>query len=273
MRVKPSNKQFAPRGLVFVELLTVLCILAMLIALLIPMFIRAQEQSGRLRCQNHLREIGIAILSYRNDNRGRFPLAASDMPLQLTSTDPQDDADDPLQMPELRPDNVSAAIFLLLRTHNLSPSLFVCPSTNAVPDDFAGLPRWKRFDFTDVKRNLSYSMQNPSASGSVARAGFLWSRFANPDFVIMADLNPGIRGLDNHVLAVSPNSPPNIMRWGNSNNHGKRGQNVLYADGRAAFVATPFVGVNRDNIYTTRNNTILDAPADQDDSILLPTEE
>jgi type II secretory pathway pseudopilin PulG len=273
MGVKLRSRQFAREGLVFLELLTVIGILAMLIALLIPMFIRAQEQSGRIRCQNQLREIGQAILSYRNDNRGRFPLAASDMPPATESDNPDNEAEEPVEMPELRPDNVSAAIFLLLRTHNLSPGLFVCPSTNAVPDDFGGLPRWKRSDFTDVKRNLSYSMQNPCANGSVARAGFLWSRFANPDFVIMADINPGICGIDDHVLAVTPNSPPNIMRWGNSNNHAKRGQNVLYADGRAAFVDNPFVGVDHDNIYTTKNSTILDAPADEDDSVLLPTDD
>ena len=61
------------------------------------------------------------------------------------------------------------------------------------------------------------------------------------------------------------------MRWGNSNNHAKRGQNVLYRDGRVEFADNPFVGVDGDNIYTTKNNMILDYPVDADDSILLPT--
>ncbi|HEX2971582.1 MAG TPA: hypothetical protein VHP11_04585 [Tepidisphaeraceae bacterium] len=273
MGVKSMGKQPAGKGLVLLELLTVIAILALLIALLIPMFLRAQEQSGRIRCQNQLREIGLAILSYRNDNRGRLPLAASDMPPTSEPSGPEDESEMPVELPELRPDNVSVAIFILLRTHNLSPSLFVCPSTNAVPDDFEGQPRWKRSNFTDVRRNLGYSMQNPCLNGSVARAGFTWSRYANPDFAIMADINPGIRGDEDHVLAIAPNFPRQTLRWGNSNNHAKRGQNVLFADGRVDFFETPFVGVDHDNIYTTKNNTIIDAPADQDDSILLPTDD
>jgi prepilin-type processing-associated H-X9-DG protein len=37
---------------------------------------------------------------------------------------------------------------------------------------------------------------------------------------------------------------------GNSNNHDKAGQNVLYADGHVSFQPTPFCGLGNDNIYT-----------------------
>ncbi|MCY2951112.1 MAG: hypothetical protein NTU53_03940 [Planctomycetota bacterium] len=233
-------------------------ILLLLLGIVIPMFLEARERSNRFCCQNNLRAIGQALLADASENKGRLPATTANT------------ADEPFLIGSARPDNVSAAIFHLIRRYDLSPRLFVCPNTDAVSDTLAGLPLQTRTTFTDPKRNLSYSMQNPYASSTMTDA-LRRFRSAKPDFVIMADLNPGIRSEDNNVLAVTPTSPTEQMRWGNSNNHSKRGQNVLYADGRVEFADDPFVGVDSDNIYTTRNNTILDYPADPDDNILLPT--
>jgi prepilin-type processing-associated H-X9-DG protein len=71
------------------------------------------------------------------------------------------------------------------------------------------------------------------------------------------------------------------MRGGNSPNHGRDGQNVLYGDGHVEWTSNPFVGAQRDNIYTQRNtggNTAVDdtgktalaSPIDLNDSFLLP---
>ena len=75
------------------------------------------------------------------------------------------------------------------------------------------------------------------------------------------------------VLAVRPDSPRSALRLGNSNNHNKLGQNVLYADGRVDFAGSPLVGISGDNIYTTKNHSVVDSPADALDNILLPTDD
>lgn len=265
VRQQPRRK-----GLALVELLTVVAILLLLLGIVIPMFLEARERSNRFCCQNNLRAIGQALLAYASENKGRLPATTDPGTLLNLPASTADTADEPFLTGSARPDNVSAAIFHLIRRYDLSPRLFVCPNTDAVSDTLAGLPLQTRTTFTDPKRNLSYSMQNPYASSTMTDA-LRRFRAAKPDFVIMADLNPGIRGEDNNVLAVTPTSPTEQMRWGNSNNHSKRGQNVLYADGRVEFADNPFVGVDGDNIYTTRNNTILDYPVDPDDNILLPT--
>jgi len=236
--------------------LTVLGILLLLLGIVIPMFVEARERSSRFYCQNNLRQIGQALSIYFADNKGQTPMPSQD---QFPPGGPG-------------PENVSAAIFHLMKVCELQPRLFVCPNTDAVPDDFEGESIQSRFDFTDCRRNLSYSMQNPYPADSLAD-GLRRFRAAKPDFVIMADMNPGIIGEDDNVLAITATAPERIVRWGNSNNHSKRGQNVLYADGRVEFVETPFVGVDGDNIYATRNYTVLDYPADEDDNILLPTDD
>ena len=257
-----------------VELLTVMLVISMLMAILIPMFLHARERSEVFLCQNRLREIGQSILLYGTDNKGRLPTtAASVCPALPDMSSSGREAADPFDTSGPVPNNVPAAMFLLVRTYNLWPGNFVCPATEAVPDTFAGRPRSSRSNFTDVRRNLSYSMQNPYASETAQAAGFQWSQNVHKDFAILADMNPGIAGQGDNVLGVSPNLPPERMRAGNSNNHRKKGQNVLYIDGRVDFASTPFAGVERDNIYATRNRTVLESPADPEDSILLPTDD
>ena len=63
------------------------------------------------------------------------------------------------------------------------------------------------------------------------------------------------------------------MKQGNSNNHDEDGQNVLFGDGYVEFVQSPFVGVNKDNIFTSKSGKVIDAPQDPDDTVLLPTDD
>jgi prepilin-type processing-associated H-X9-DG protein len=63
------------------------------------------------------------------------------------------------------------------------------------------------------------------------------------------------------------------MKQANSRNHDRDGQNILYGDGHVAWESNPFVGVNRDNIYSTADGKIAASPVDANDSILLPADD
>ena len=93
-----------------------------------------------------------------------------------------------------------------------------------------------------------------------------------------SDINPGTAGTNDAVLVVTNTSSSQQMKQGNSNNHDEDCQNVLYGDGHVEFQQNPFVGVQRDHIFTrsvTSGNPqhVLQSPRDANDSILLPTDE
>ncbi len=57
-----------------VELLTVVGIVAVLIAILLPALAGARRMARRVQCAGNMRQICVALLGYANDNGGKFPL-------------------------------------------------------------------------------------------------------------------------------------------------------------------------------------------------------
>ena len=61
------------RGFTLIELLVVIAIIAILAAILFPVFLSAKEKARTVKCLAHGREIGEATVMYMSDNNDRFP--------------------------------------------------------------------------------------------------------------------------------------------------------------------------------------------------------
>src|SRR4029453_10123091 len=107
---------------------------------------------------------------------------------------------------------------------------------------------------------------------SAIGAGFKLNNAIGAEFAVAADMNPGTTNGDNVNFPTTTSSAKD-MKQANTNNHDKDGQNILYGDGHVAWESNPFVGVNRDNIYTTSDGKMGAPPVATNDGILLPTDD
>jgi prepilin-type N-terminal cleavage/methylation domain-containing protein len=68
-----ADRPQRPAGFTLVELLVVIGIIAVLLAILLPVTKRVREQAQLTACQSNLRQIGQAFQMYANDNKDRYP--------------------------------------------------------------------------------------------------------------------------------------------------------------------------------------------------------
>lgn len=78
---RPTRKErCAPRfaqGFTLIELLVVIAIIAILAAILFPVFARARENARRASCQSNLKQLGLGMLQYSQDYDESYPIGNS----------------------------------------------------------------------------------------------------------------------------------------------------------------------------------------------------
>ena len=313
-----SDPRTPRRAFTRTDVLASIVLLSLVAGAAAPGVVQAWEASNKVKCGSNLRQIGMAMRQYAIDDvrggaypRTLYDAATADTPVFATpyrddaALGPAADAD-PFVTPERartrpdllplvpyapKPNDVTAALFHLLRQSDLTAEIFVCPSTGLKPLKFAdgfGKAAYTNWPGAPALRDgLSYSFQNMYPNRDAVGRGFKWTDSLNSTFAIAADMNPGGEAVLNATPDMAVDDPNRIAA--NSHNHFGDGQNVLFADGSVRFVATVFEGPQRDNIYAYRvegavpqqkfalaaskNGGTVGSAYDAGDSVLVPTAE
>ena len=196
----PSHRHPARvRAFTLIELLVVIAIIAILAAILFPVFAKARERAKQTTCVSNLKQLGLAIISYADDNDDVLPQATF-----LYSSTPI--------LPTALPN--------VLSTYTKSREVFQCPSDAGNRRFSAMLPDvyWKTYG-----QSYAYNSRPPADTTPHLdwppqwRGGRARSEFKNvTDIGLMSDTNPWHRILDTS---------------GSAQSLAQAGYNVLFVDG------------------------------------------
>jgi len=205
-----------------------------------------------LKDMNNLRVIYQGIMGYAGENGDRYPAYAGNESMPVHGFDSKlriKDARDQLDLFEVGTNNITAALWLMVREDHLPVNIFASPARPDTPDHFNNSQgeestQLKLYDFSGPQ-HLSYSSVNfyhPNVRSK-------WSYSMGPRFIPMANDNASdfsklnTTDYTNDENNTSMNSPDLLGK----------GQHVQGGDGSAEFIPTPVTNNPKDNIYTWKD--------------------
>ena len=231
------------KGFTLIELLVVIAIIAILAAILFPVFAKAREKARQTACLSNMKQIGLSTMMYVQDYDGLFPMAAA-WPYDTTGMS----AD---QRFGAAGDAAGTAFWQnLIYPYAKNKKIFTCPSRSNDQDNpvyghygmnsaIGAIPGWGKLGCSET------AIANVANCFLIMECGS-WYFF--PDILDAVNINGSV-GIPTWNRTYIPGAGemklalPSTLegtQWESDYNHARHtgGNNVAYADGHAKWVKT-----------------------------------
>lgn len=161
-------------GFTLIELLVVIAIIAILAAILFPVFAQAREKARGISCISNLKQIGLALMQYEQDYDGMYPVP-NDNNIE-TVVPPDTFGESYSGHGSYIPNEITVGMqldpYIKSGTEGVRPTgIWRCPSDSGLADDTSAGQRWSsyhyRFYFYYCSLPVAVTGLPPSWAGEV----------------------------------------------------------------------------------------------------------
>jgi len=225
------------------------------IGVLIPTLKATRHRSWRQNCQKYMGNIFQGISDYISDHDGQVPAVATTAGAPWWKVGDQGNENH----------SNTRHIFLLPKGGYVDIRNFVCPGCMGEKSLKLNDSQIKILKDFPSRRYVTYSFQ--ISCDRMGSSKLLCRK------VLMADWNPLFERMPEDFSEQLQLCLNRELLTLNSNNHNRRGQNVLFGDGSVEFLKTRFIGISDDDIYTLQDTDIYqgcEVPSCETDFFLAP---
>lgn len=225
------------RAFTLIELLTVIAIIGVLTAITIPVVSSVRASAKTAQCQSNLRQLGIGVLSFAADNRGRLP--GMGRPEGATGDASWMDVVNSLILGDKTSTVVDKGNLLQRMGDTPEPGKIYCPSM----EPYGTSTRWPRAYVMNSFAINQSDAQNPKIASwngiNDYRQGRLMNEFSNPSRKLLifesernGDLASPVAPFDTIVLGSDAINPPHTGNGGVYAFRHKLKMHAVFMDGR-----------------------------------------